>query len=388
MKIPLLTALLFASTLWAEEPIVNKPEDASVRNEVQLALDKGLVWLEKQQRNDGSWGAPGNPALTALPTLALLHGPPSDTDAKAKKEALQKAVIALRIYVKSNGGIYEKGFANFNTALCLTALLHGKSPEDEKAVEAAQRYLVNHQAKRADDPEVAGGIGAGASNGSGHNRPDLLSTFVVMEALLSYRSTHPAVAEESEKAKDFDWAAAAGFASRCQHFPASNPAPWVSDDPVNRGGFVNTPGESEAGLVSYGKGKKYPRAFGSATYAGLMTLLYAQVPKDDPRIASALEWIKKTFTVQENPGVGRKEYYEYLHLLAKGLTVANLQEVETPTGRKIDWAREVALKLVNTQAPDGSWENKSPEAAHSLESDPAYTTAHALLALEIIYGRL
>jgi squalene-hopene/tetraprenyl-beta-curcumene cyclase len=190
MRIPLLTALFLATTAVAEEPLANKPEDVSVRNEVQLALDKGLAWLKKVQHGDGSWDGPANPALTALPALALLHGPPSGNDSTAKDDAVQKAVAALRTHEKGNGGIYEKGLSNYNTALCLTALLHGKAPEDEKAVEAADRYLIIHQAKKGDDAEAAGGVGAGSAGGAGRNRPDLLSTFVVMEALLTYRSTH------------------------------------------------------------------------------------------------------------------------------------------------------------------------------------------------------
>ena len=38
------------------------------------------------------------------------------------------------------------------------------------------------------------------------------------------------------------------------------------------------------------------------TYAGLKSFLYAGVSKDDPRVKAAVEWVRKHYTVTENPG--------------------------------------------------------------------------------------
>jgi squalene-hopene/tetraprenyl-beta-curcumene cyclase len=51
-------------------------------------------------------------------------------------------------------------------------------------------------------------------------------------------------------------------------------------------------------------------------------------------------------------------------------------------GQKIDWRKELALKLINLQQRDGSWSN---ENGRWWEKDPALVTAYAVLSLEMIY---
>ena len=51
------------------------------------------------------------------------------------------------------------------------------------------------------------------------------------------------------------------------------------------------------------------RSYGSMTYAGLKSMIYAGLSHDDPRVKAAWEWIGRNFTVDENPGMaasGRK----------------------------------------------------------------------------------
>ena len=40
------------------------------------------------------------------------------------------------------------------------------------------------------------------------------------------------------------------------------------------------------------------------TYAGLKSFLYAGVGKDDPRVKAAIEWVRKHYTLDENPNMG------------------------------------------------------------------------------------
>ena len=51
------------------------------------------------------------------------------------------------------------------------------------------------------------------------------------------------------------------------------------------------------------------RSYGSMTYAGFKSLLYADLPPDDRRVASALGWIEANFTVGENLGLGQQGRY-------------------------------------------------------------------------------
>ena len=39
------------------------------------------------------------------------------------------------------------------------------------------------------------------------------------------------------------------------------------------------------------------------TYAGLKSMMYAGLGKDDPRVKAAWGWIQKNYTVDENPGL-------------------------------------------------------------------------------------
>ena len=121
------------------------------------------------------------------------------------------------------------------------------------------------------------------------------------------------------------------------------------------------------------------------SYAGLLSFIYADLKPGDPRVNAALDWLKAHYTLEENPGLQRQGYFYYVHLMTKALAAANLDTFETADGRKLDWAREVALKLVNLQNSDGSWVN---EANRWMEKDAALVTSYSVLALEILYQRL
>ena len=55
------------------------------------------------------------------------------------------------------------------------------------------------------------------------------------------------------------------------------------------------------------------------TYAGLKSMIYAGVKKDDPRVKAAYEWVQKHYTLDENPGMGGNGLYYYYHTFAKAL---------------------------------------------------------------------
>ena len=84
--------------------------------------------------------------------------------------------------------------------------------------------------------------------------------------------------------------------------------------------------------------------------------------------------------------MGAAGLYYYLHLMSKGLTAAGIQELETADGKKIDWAREAAEKILKLQAPDGSWMNS--ESARWMEKDPVLVTSYCLMSLELLEARI
>ena len=387
MKTPLIllaTAALLAPALFAvEDPIPRNNKNLSLRNEIQLAIDKGLAFLKTKQLDDGSWSDadPNHPALTALPLVAFQREP-SGKYLKEQPEFMRKGYAFLRGKVQPDGGIYTKGLSNYNTSTALLALLNTGNPKDEPLIKAAHDFIVGQQAKGLTDPSLDGGISYGAT-GTSRQHPDLDNTLVGLEAIRTYKSARPNV--ESAGDKDLNWAAAIAFVSRCQNLTATNKEPWASDDPANKGGFIYFPGDSKAGEQKLPDGRTALRSYGSMSYAGLLSFIYADVKKDDQRVVAALDWLKKNYTLEENPGMQRAGLFYYYHLMTKALAAADVQTLELPDGRKADWKKDLALKLISAQNADGSWINDN---ARWMEKDSVLVTTYCVMSLEIIFRKL
>lgn len=385
MKTPTLlltaAALLAPALFAAEDPIPRDPRKLSLRNEIQLAIDKGLRFLKTQQKEDGSWSDadPNHPALTALPLVAFQREP-SGKYMKEQPEFMRKGYAFIRSKAQPDGGIYTKGLSNYNTSTALMALLNSGDPKDEPLLKAAKDFIVGQQAKGMTDPSLDGGISYGPT-GTSRQHPDLDNHLVGIEALRAYQAARKNVEGEG---KQLNWQAAIDFISRSQNLTATNKEKWASDDPANKGGFVYFPGDSKAGEMRLPDGRVALRSYGSMSYAGLLSFIYADVKKDDQRVVAALDWLKKNYTLKENPGMKRAGLFYYYHLMTKALAAADVKTLETPNG-KVDWASEVALKLINTQAGDGSWVN---DTARWMEKDPVLVTTYCVLSLEIIFHRL
>jgi squalene-hopene/tetraprenyl-beta-curcumene cyclase len=387
MKIvPALAAIIIiASTVSAaeQEIIPRKEKNLSLRNEVQLAIDKGLAFLQAQQKADGSWSAtePNHPALTALPLMAFQREP-SGKYLRDQPDFMQMGYAFLRSKAQPDGGIYAQGLANYNTSLALMALLNSGNPKDDGLVETAHNFILGQQAKGLTDPSLDGGIGYGPA-GTEHAHPDLDNTLVALEALRAHKVAHPS--KEIAADKDLDWNAAVAFLTRCQNLPTQNKETWASGDAANKGGFVYFPGDSKAGKTALPDGKVALRSYGTMSYAGLLSFIYADLKKDDPRVIAAIDWLKQNYTLDENPGMQRAGLFYYYHLMTKGLAAAGLRELSLADGRKIEWENELALRLINIQNSDGSWVN---ETGRWMEKDPVLVTSYCVMALEIIYTEL
>ena len=227
-----------------------------------------------------------------------------------------------------------------------------------------------------------GGISYGPT-GTSRQHPDLDNHLVALEALRAYQASRQGT--ETKDSKDLNWQAAIDFISRCQNLPATNKEKWVSGDPANKGGFIYFPGDSKAGEVTLADGRVALRSYGSMSYAGLLSFIYADVKKDDPRVVAALDWLQKNYSLEENPGMKRAGLFYYYHLMTKALAAADVKTLELPNGKKVDWASDLALKMINAQNGDGSWVN---DTARWMEKDPVLVTTYCVLSLEIIFQRL
>ena len=121
------------------------------------------------------------------------------------------------------------------------------------------------------------------------------------------------------------------------------------------------------------------RAYGSMTYAGFKSYLYAGLSKNDPRVAAARGWIESHYTLAENPGVGTDGLYYYYVMFAKALDADGRATVLTPDGSR-DWRIDLVNQLSSLQNEDGSFRSVDDRW---MENDPVLITAYALNALQL-----
>jgi squalene-hopene/tetraprenyl-beta-curcumene cyclase len=327
-----------------EEP---KPEPA--KPDAKAAIDKGVEFLVKSRSEDGLIG--GHPGTTALAVLAIVSA-----DVPKDDPRVAPSIAALAKLAKPDGAIVDKDFPVYVTAISVLAFQRaGAHPE---LVEKAQRWLADKQFSDANGVSTSnvnyGGIGYGTDQT--HPDADLSNMHFALDAL----------AESTLKDRADVLARAQKFLERCQNRSESNDQEWATDD----GGFVYKPGASKAGGTA---------SSASMTYAGVASYLYADVAKDDPRVAAAREWLKDNYSVDENPGLGQKGLYYHFHMMGRTLGMLGERTIVDGDGREHDWPAELTAKLVGLQKPDGSWAN--PDATY-WEDNPAIATARALLALE------
>jgi squalene-hopene/tetraprenyl-beta-curcumene cyclase len=355
----------------------------SLRQEVERAIGLGSSWLRQQQAPSGSFSEERNPALTALALIALLRSGSEQTPTHLA--GIQKGYSYLRAQAKPDGGIYAEGLSNYNTAISLLAFLQKGDPTDASLIEDSRNFLLRQQANQMVRPELDGGIGYGPTGVSPkRSHPDLDNTMISLEALRAFELAQKAREPENLSQTQLDWKAAAAFVSRCQNLPASNPQPWVANSKAERGGFVYYPGFSNAGEIEEEGGRKALRSSGSMSYAGLLSFIYAEIPKEDPRIKAAQAWLSENFTLSENPGLGKQGLFYYYHLMAKALVAGGVETLEAG-GKTHHWARELCVELINRQESGGFWVN---DTGRWMEKNQVLVTSYCLLTLELLRDRL
>ena len=357
-------------------------EVISIKLEIERSLSKGVTWLNNEQNaTSGSWGEADYPALTAL-ALRSTMGHPDLSVVNQFSTNQKKGFSFILSKVQSDGGIYGKGLACYNTSICMMALLQSKNPEYNDVIKSARRFLVNQQSdfdqKGKTDNTFDGGVGYG----SRWAHSDLSNTHLAMEALFYAKKTLQS--KESEDL-DLDWDAAISFVSKCQNLSSTNQEKWVSTQKEDEGGFVYFPGSSMAGERERADGSIALRSYGSMSYAGLLSFIYAEMDDTDPRLKAVRTWLKENYSIDENPGMGPQGLYYYYHTMAKALSLSGIEHILDKNGKKRDWRKELALELLNKQSPEGYWLN---ENGRWWERDPVLVTSYAILALERVYYSL
>lgn len=245
---------------------------------------------------------------------------------------MKKGYAFLLKNVQPDGGIYAKGLLNYNTSLAMMALVTANNPAYEPILRRARAFTVRQQtdtdAAGTPDKPFAGGVGYGDKT----KNSDLSNTLVALEAL--YHTRHLIKDTAAAETQDLNWQAAILFLQQCQNLPGYNKQPWASDDAQNKGGFVYDPGASKAGEVKLPNGRVALRSYGSMSYAGLLSYIYADLKPTDPRVTAVLDWLRDNYTLDENPGLGAQGLYYYYELMTKALTACHVDTLELKNGKK------------------------------------------------------
>ena len=349
---------LFAASSARAQTLGPKQED------LEQSRSRAINFLKTSQQAEGSWTTSKSPGITALATYALLvNRVPADDP------VIQKALKHLESFVQPDGGIYApKAFqGNYETSLVLMAF-KAANQEDryQTLTRNAEQYLRKLQLDESEQVEKSDLRYGGAGYGRSGDRPDLSNTAFFLDALK----------DAGVKQDDPAFQNALVFVSRCQNLESEfNNTVFAAKN--NDGGFFYTPaagGSSPAGTEDNGG----LRSYASMTYAGLKSMLYAGVKPDDKRVVAALTWIKKHYSVTENPGLGAQGMFYYYHLFSKALSTLDLDTLVDDKGVSHDWRKELADQLFAQQKDNGSWLNKNDRW---FEGNPDLGTSFALMAL-------
>jgi len=373
-----LCLLFTVSGVHAEAAEKTKPAlSGATEAAARTAVKRGLDWLKELQREDGSWSSRNYPAMTALPLWAFSRSEHPDKD-----KVCEKAAAFVASFAKENGGIYKPpgkviptgGLSTYNTAMSMTALHAYDKRKYAEIILRARKFVAGSQLQG--DSSNVGGFGYSHEGSGWRRRGDLSNTGW---ALMSMRKTQDMedLRPSIEKRVDVDWEQALKFVEKLQNRD--------KDDDEHYGGFGYEQGAERGGTVEGKKDEKVRlRGYGSMTYAGLESMIYAQVDRTDPKVRSALEWAGKHWSVAENPGMGAKGLFYYYNIISKALSLFGTGALTDKDGKVIPWQDQLVGKLIADQSKDGSWVNKD----NSLwEGNPVLVTSYAILTLEYVLGQ-
>ena len=369
------------------------------------SIDKGIAYLRTTQGEDGSWMPDMGPAVTALVLTAMLEQPdigPDDPTAK-------KAIDYILKQVQEDGSIRNGPdgiLASYNTALSLSALqrIGGSNPDAASAIKGGQKFLMGTQwivgmkdpdGKTIDENHpYYGGFGYGGSG-----RPDISNTQFALQALhdtgvdcedpvfkraLVFLNRIQAVESNDKNADKFE-KLDGGFiySSSINKDHIGIPESKASQDQIDEG----KAGRPVSGL----------RTYGSVTYAGFKSMIYANLDRDDPRMVAAMDWISTNYELDQNPGMPEEQklqglFYYYITkaraLNAYGVSTINVQRPAVNGGEatteKRDWANDLIATIVKHQNEEGWWANTE---TRWLESQPVLVTAYCVIALQNASGK-
>ncbi|HZZ80690.1 MAG TPA: prenyltransferase/squalene oxidase repeat-containing protein [Gemmataceae bacterium] len=334
---------------------------------------KAAKFLQSTQDKNGGWSTDKTPGVTGIALTGLLRTGQATAQDPVGAKALayiESLVDPDKKHIAGKGA--KVNLQNYVTSINVMALVEAKQDAKYKAVIGdAVTFLKKLQWDEDDGKDKKDPFYGGAGYDS-KSRPDLSNTQMFLDALKTagIGKDDPAMKKALE------------FVNRCQNIKGeTNDQPWAKL--INDGSFIYTPALGGATKVV---DKALPNGafpgYGSMTYAGVKSMIYCGVGKDDERIKKAYEWIKNNYTVDANPGMPEMRakwgLYYYYNTMAKSLDALGIDYVEDDKGVKHDWRKDITDALAKRQRQDGGFHNT---AANWMEADDNLVTGYALMAL-------
>jgi hypothetical protein len=359
LKRPLVAVVAIAVCAVACLP--TRGQDSGITaDRVLKSIEKGVAYLKKEQRRDGSWpdhaGQPGG--VTALCTLALLAaGVPKDDP------AIKNALRHLRTLGKPK--------MVYATSLQTMVFCAAEPAADTLLIERNAQWLQQLQIKEPGPSQGAWAYSSSLGKGDRSN-----SQF----ALLALHEAERVGVDVDERT----WRLALRYWLETQR----NGESWNYSEGAASTGSMTCAGIASA-VIASGKLSE-----GDAQVTDGGRVLCCGEQKNIPEVEKAIAWLDRNFSVRRNPtdvGIGQDVlsrswllYYLY-----------GLERVGRLTGKRFigkhDWYREGAEYLVGGGIQDtfeGYWKG----VGHA-ETDPRIATAFALLFLgkgrrPVVLGKL
>lgn len=377
-------ALVLSPVVWARQKPAAAPKapaaagkapkpliPLSLENRAMMGIRSATQFLLSSQKADGSWA--GDPAITALVAYSMMLDPVYLPNKKAQA-SLQKALDLIASQFQADGSIARKGETCYTMSVCLMALAESNQKKYQPIIAKAKAHLIGLQFDEAEnigrDNPYYGGVGYGSSG-----RPDMSNTMFALTAIRTaeaYEARFAGVVpskdamEKDERELGLHWQKALVFLARCQNAKGTNDQAYATDD----GGFMYETG-------TYRRERSH--SYGSMTYAGVMSLLWARVGKDDARVKKAVAWIKSNYTVEFNPGFGTDSLYYYYYIFAKSLDTLGEDVIVDAVGQSHRWREDLVNQLMTLQKSDGSWQNPSNRYWENMKE---LATAYSVIAMK------
>lgn len=146
--------------------------------EIQTIRDKAVAYLRKTQSPDGSFSTKTTgPGATSLVVAALLRNGIASDD-----PLVARALGYLEKSVKADGGVYDKGLANYTTSVAVMAFKEANTDGKYTTIlKNATTFLKTLQNSANKEDPASGGLSYDKNN----KKPDMSNTQYFVDALLA-----------------------------------------------------------------------------------------------------------------------------------------------------------------------------------------------------------